>query len=269
VRRSLAGLLFGLAAIVGSLTVSGFWLKVTAFSPARTKSAIGTVLQDTELKNEVARQIALATAPQLPEIQPVDLQARIIQVANNKQGAQLLAQIISDAHAKLIGATDKPVLVTPEQLVQVVRDERAELVPTLNLDVPTLAPLSTMREVLQWLVPIGGGVTAILIVLGVLAHPEKNELFQALAFLFFGLAVLLVIIGYVVPSFVVPAFTDNVWANALPRLARDQLSLLVGLILLLVIAGLACLLGSLSTRRRDRWSQPVRRTPYREERRWS
>jgi hypothetical protein len=269
VRRSLAGLLFGLASIVGSLAVSGFWLQFTAFSPGHTRGAAAAVLEDKDIKNELAKVIAEATAAQLPEIPPVELQARILQVANTDAGAKLLADLVADAHSRLIGTRDQPVQITSQQLVEIVRDERAMVVPTIILPVPKVAALSAIRQTLNWLVPIAGGLAVLLIVLGFAAHPEKSELMQSLAFLLFGMALLLLIIGYVIPSFVVPLFSDNVWVGAVPRLARDSLPLLLALVLLLCGGGLACLAGASASKRRDRWSQPIRRTSYREERRWS
>jgi len=269
VRRSLAGLLFGLASIAASLAVSCFWLQYTAFSPGRTRDAVSAVLEDKEIKNEVAKLIADATAAQLPEIPPVQLQLNIIQVLNNKAGAKLLADIVSEAHARLIGERKEPIQITPQQLVEIVRDERAYVLPPLTLPVPKVAALSVMRQVLKWLAPIAGGIAVLLIALGFAAHPEKPELMHSLAFLLFGIALLLIFIGYVVPTFVVPLFTDNVWVGALPRLANDSLPTLLILALLLCGGGLACLIGATASKRRDRWSQPIRRTSYREDRRWS
>lgn len=269
VRRSLAGLLFGLASIAASLAVSCFWLQYTAFSPGRTRDAVSAVLEDKEIKNEVAKLIADATTAQLPEIPPVQLQLNILQVLNNKAGAKLLADIVSEAHARLIGERKDPVQITPQQLVEIVRDERAYVLPPLTLPVPKVAALSVMRQVLKWLVPIAGGIAVLLIALGFAAHPEKPELMHSLAFLLFGIALLLLFIGYVVPTFVAPLFSDNVWVGALPRLATDSLPMLLVLAVLLCGGGLACLIGATASKRRDRWSQPIRRTSYRDDRRWS
>ena len=269
VRRSLAGLLFGLASIFGSLAVSGFWLQYTAFSPGHTRSAARAVLQDTAIKNELAKVIADATAAQLPDLPPLAIQQVVLQVAKTNQGAALMADIVRDAHAHLIGTQDAPVQITPEQLVQVVRDERASVVPAVTLPVPRVAALVAIRQTLKWLVPIAGGLAVVLIILGFAAHPEKAELLRSLGFLFFGIALLLVVIGYVVPAFIVPLFSDNVWIGAVPRLARDSLPFLLGLTLLLCGVGVGCLAASSASKRRDRWSQPIRRTSYREERRWS
>jgi len=269
VRRSLAGLLFGLASIAASLAVSGFWLKYTAFSPSHTRGAVSAVLEDKDIRNEVAKLIADATTAQLPEIAPAQLQANILQVLDTSEGAKLLADIVSQAHARLIGEREQPVQLTPEQLVEIVRDERAMVLPPLTLSVPKVGALAAMRQVLTWLVPIAGGLAVLLIGLGFAAHPEKSELMHSLAFLLFGIALLLIVIGYVVPAFIAPLFTDSVWVGALPRLAGDSLPMLLVLALLLGIGGLVCLIGASASKRRDRWSQPIRRSNYREERRWS
>jgi len=268
VRRSLAGLLFGLASIVGSFALSGFWLQFTAFSPGHTRGAAKAVLEDPAIKNEVAKLIADNTATQLGL--PADQVHKV--VSDNLQrtaGAKLLEDVVAAAHAKLIGASDKPVQITPAQMVPLVGNELAATAPTIILPVPKVTALSVMREVLKWLVPIAGGLAVALMVLGFAAHPEKQELLRSLGFLLIGMAGLLVVIGYIVPTVIVPLLTKNVWVGAVPRLAADALPFLIGLTLLLAGAGLACLAASAATRRRNRWSQPIRRTSYREERRWS
>ena len=277
VRRSLAGLLFGFASMFASLALSGFWLQYTAFSPDHTRSAAKAVLGDSEIKDEIARRIADATVVQLNQAVPdqfptIDTQpVRELVFANLRttQGSELMQDVIADAHGKLIGLNDEPVQITPEQMVPLVGNEVAMNAPTIVLPIEEVGALSTAREVLKWLVPISAGLAAVLLLLGFFAHPEKAELLRSLGILFLGMALLLVVIGYVVPTLVLPLFTDNVWVGALPRMAADSLPFLLGLTLVLVGAGIGCLAAASASRRRDRWSQPVRRTQYREERRWS
>ncbi len=72
-----------------------------------------------------------------------------------------------------------------------------------------------------------------------------------MGFLLLGLAVMLLIIGYVVPTFVLPIVTDNVWVGALPCSRPRILALLVGMMLLLAGGGLACLAAAAASKRRD------------------
>lgn len=274
-RRSLAGLLFGFASIVGSLALSGFWLQFTAFSPGNTRSAAKAVLQDNDIKNEIARLIANNTVAQVNAAtgtvggDPEPVRKVVFDNLKTTQGAKLLADVVADAHARLIGTSDKLVQITPAQMVPLVGNEVAMAAPTITLPVEKVNALSIMRQVLRLLVPIGAGLAVVLLLLGFAAHPEKSELFRSLGLLLLGMALLLVVIGYVVPTLVLPLLSKNVWVGAVPRLAADALPLLLGLTLLLVGAGVGCLAGASALRRRDRWSQPIRRTSYREERRWN
>lgn len=277
VRRSLAGLLFGFASMFASLALSGFWLQYTAFSPDHTRSAAKAVLQDSDIKDEIAQQIAEATVVQLnqnvpdqfPSIDTEPVRQLVFQNLRTTQGSELLQDVIADAHAKLIGLHDDPVQITPEQMVPLVGNEVAMNAPTIVLPVEEVGALSTARQVLTWLVPVAAGLAVIMLLLGFFAHPEKAELLRSLGILFLGMALLLVVIGYVVPTLVLPLVTDNVWIGAVPKLAADSLPFLLGLTLVLAGAGIGCLAAASASRRRDRWSQPIRRTQYREERRWS
>ncbi len=275
VRRSLAGLLFGLASICGSLALSAFWLQFTAFSPDRAKGAAEAVLQDDDIKNEIARLIANQTVQKLnestgtPGIDTEPVKQLVFDNLKTAEGAKLLANVVADAHARLIGSSDKLVQITPEQMVPLVGNEIAMTSPTITLPVEKVSVLNVMRQVLKWLVPVAAGLAVVLLLLGFAAHPEKAELFRSLGVLLLGMALLLVVVGYVVPTVVLPLFTKDVWVGAVPRLAADSLPLLLGMTLILIGAGVGCLAGASASRRRDRWSQPIRRTSYREERRWS
>lgn len=274
-RRSLAGLLFGFASIVGSLALSGFWLQFTAFSPDRTRGAAKAVLEDSEIKNEIADLIARNTVAQLNAatgtegIDPEPVRLLVFNNLKTAEGAKLLADVVADAHARLIGTRDEPVVIERKQMVPLVGNEVAATGEPITLPVEKVAALSVMRQVLKWLVPVAGGLAVVLMLLGFAAHPEKAELLRSLGVLLLGMALLLVVIGYVVPTLILPLLTKNVWVGVVPRLAAEALPLLLGLTLLLVGAGVGCLAGASASRRRDRWSQPIRRTSYREERRWS
>jgi hypothetical protein len=268
VRRSLAGLLFGLASIVASLAVSGFWLNYTAFSPGHTRSTAHAVLQDKAIKTQIATLIANSTATQLGQ-NPADVKQLVLSNINRAAGAELLAGVVSDAQAKLIGASDKPVQITPAQMVPLVGNEVAMTAPTVTLPIKTVPALSAMRKTLKWLVPIAAILAAILLVLGFAAHPEKAELLRSLGILLIAIAALLIVLGFIVPSYILPLLTKNPWIGVAPRLAADSLPLLLALALVAAGIGLGCLAAAAASKRRDRWSQPIRRTSYREERRWS
>ncbi|MFM2071166.1 MAG: hypothetical protein RLZZ623_1429 [Actinomycetota bacterium] len=272
VRRSIAGLLFGIAFACACLAISGFMLQRTAFDPDRTAASADVVLADSAIHHELVSLISNATASQMYPGDPAAaavVRQNVEFVAGTKPGAELMAQVLHDAHAHLIGRSDAPVQITPEQMVQVVRDERASALPAITLPVPRIGLLAITDTVLKWLVPISAIVAVLFFVLCFFAHPEKAGLFRTLGFGLLVLAAMLVIFAFVVPRFVPPLLDDSAWTHLPPRLADDALPLTIGAALLLVGLGLALFVSSNRMGRTRRWSTPVSTYRYREERRWS
>jgi hypothetical protein len=270
VRRTLAGLLFGLAYACASLSIAGFLLQQSAFDPDNSADAADVILGDTELKNELVGFISDSVIQQLGgTVDPATIRANVAAVAELPEGQKLLAKIIHDAHAHMIGDQQGPVQITGPQLVGIVRDERAAVLPTLVLPVPKVTPLVVANHTLDWLLPIALIATIAFAFLGFTAHPEPGALMRSLALGLLLLALLALILGYLVPKFLVPALTDSVWGHVPARLADDSLPLLIGLELLLIGSALALLAGTGMMQRRRRWSTPVSTYRYNEERRWS
>jgi hypothetical protein len=276
VRRTLAGLLFGLAYACASLTLAGFLLQRTAFDPDDSADHADVILDDPEIRAELVNTIADSLAAQLATIAPGDpnltqdaLRARVDLVVDTAPGADLLSEVIHDAHAHLIGEQDAPVQITTQQLVDATQNQAVAVVDPITIDVPQVTALDIIRTTLKWLLPIAAIATIALVVLGLAAHPERSALFRSLGLGLLLLALVAALLGYVVPKFLVPALSDSPWARMPAQLADDMLPLLIGLELLLVGGALALLAGTGMMRRRQRWSTPVNTYRYQEERRWS
>jgi hypothetical protein len=276
VRRTLAGLLFGLACLCASLTLAGFLLQRTAFDPDYSAAHADVVLADPEIRAHIIdviatdlAQQATTLAPGDPNLTPQALHDRVTLVAGTKPGADLLAEVVHDSHAKLIGAQTEPVMISTQQLVDATQNQAVGVAQPVSMDVPTLGVLNIVRTALRWLVPLAAIATLALIVMGLAARPERSTLFRSLGLGLLFLALMTIVLGYLVPKFLVPVLSDDPWANAPARLADDMLPVLIGLELLLVGGALALLAGTGMMRRRQRWSTPVSTYRYQEERRWS
>jgi hypothetical protein len=277
VRRSFAGLFFGIAFTCACLAISGFVLQRTAFSPSNTEKSAGVVLGDSAVEQELVRAIADAAAPTLPPFpgaarpptSPEVAQFITDNVLNTSDGADLLGVVLRDAHAKLIGDTDQDPRITGEQIVQIVRNESAGGLEPIVIPVPRIEALAVAKDVTSWLVPILA--TAALAFLGLcfLAHPERAALVRTLGLGLLVLAALILLFAYVIPKAVPTLLTDSVWARIPPRLADDALPLTLGAVLVLVGGGLALFVVSSRIGRSRRWSTPVSTYRYREERNWS
>lgn len=275
-RRTLAGLLFGLAYVFASLTLAGFLLERTAFDPDFAAEHADVVLADPEIEAELVNTIATSLAAQAQTVAPNDpnlteqaLRDRVTLVAGTKPGADLLAEVVHDAHAHLVGEQSEPVTISAAQLVGATQNEAVGVAQPIELPVPTVGILEFTDGLLGWLVPIAAIATLALLVMGLAAHPERSALFRSLGLGLLLLGLVAALVGYVVPKFLVPALSDSPWANLPATLADDSLPLLIGLELLLVGAALGLLAGTGVMRRRKRWSTPVNTYRYQEERRWS
>jgi hypothetical protein len=276
VRRTLAGLLFGLAYACASLMLAGFLLQRAALDPDYSAAHADVILENTDVKNELVSVIASDLATQAATIAPGDpnlteqaLRDRVALVAGTKPGADLLATIIHDVHAHLIGEQAAAVVISPQQLIDATQNEAVGVAQPVEVPVPTIGVLEVLASVLGWLVPIAAIATLALLVLGLAAHPERAALFRSLGLGLLLLGLVAAVLGYVVPKFVVPALSDSPWADMPASLADDSLPLLIGLELLLVGVALALLVGTGVMRRRKRWSTPVSTYRYQDERRWS
>jgi hypothetical protein len=276
VRRTFAGLLFGLAAACAAVTVAGFLLQRTAFEPSNDSGTVGVILGDPAIKDHLVVTIAdavsaelLKTAPNDPNFTQQNVRARVRAVASTKPGAALLATVVHDAHARLIGERDAPVRITGQQLVDATQMQAAAAVPTITLDVPRIGILVALDRIITWLVPLAGIATIALVAVAMATHPDRSALFKTLGLGLLLLALVVLVVAYVVPRFLIPALSKNPWANVPARLADDSLTTLIAVELLLVSGGLALLLSTGAMRRRRRWSTPVSTYRYQEERRWS
>jgi hypothetical protein len=268
VRRGLAGLLFFLAAILLALAAGGWWLQRVAFKPSSSSAVAREVLADPALRGELAAVVAGAAAEAVgkPENQ---LSLEINSIAANPAAADFLADIVADAHARVIGSGG-PVQITGPQMVDIVRDQRAAALPAVTLPVETVGILDTTRTILQWLVPIAAVIGLAAAVLGVLAHPERAEAIFGIGVFCILAAVLAMALGYVVPMFLLPVLSDNVWIDVIPAMASDQLTTVAAMSCALAVVGVVLIIASAGFRRRKTsWSSPVRVTRYSEQRRWS
>ncbi|MEZ5247807.1 MAG: hypothetical protein R2713_00895 [Ilumatobacteraceae bacterium] len=176
-RRSFAGLLFAVAFAFACLAISGFLMHRTAFTPSHAADAARTVMADEAVRLEAVKVIADGTADQM---YPGDangaaiVRQNIATVAGIAAGADLYGPMLEQVHAVLIGEQDGPVVVPPDQLVLLSRDERAAVLPPVQVEVPELTVLRVTDTLLGWLVPLSAAVSVIFFVLCSLARPERG-----------------------------------------------------------------------------------------------
>jgi hypothetical protein len=268
VRRSLAGILLIISTVMFAASISAWWLQRVAFSPSDDTGTALAILGDKEIRDQIATIVASTTAPETGQ-SPTELNEFIQRIARMEAGAALMADVVSDAHSRLIGEHPVPVRIDAQHQVQIVRDERVGEMPPITVPVQEAGALSVVDRVAGW-IALGGAVGGLLLlVVGVIMRPERGEFTQALAIGLVALAILIVVSGYIVPAVVLPALSDSVWMGVFPRLAYDSLMATLGIAVgSLILAG-AITLGTTSVRQRRQWSTPLSVGRYRDDRTWS
>ncbi len=269
-RRSLSGVLLLLAGVALSLAVGGWWLQRAVFSPAANADQAEAILNDTEIRRELTSIIADAAGPTLG-LSANELAVFIDPIIDSTPGATVMADIVNSAHRRIIGENDEPVSISGEQLIQIVRDERAVDVPGLPivLPVPKIGTLDLLDTMLRWFVPIMAALGAAILLFAIVTRPDRSELVRALGEFGIAIAACLIVFGYIIPVHLVPAIDDSTWVQASPRLALRSVSFVIGAVVVLAAAGVALIIASSGSGRRKQWSTPLSVGRYREDRSWS
>jgi hypothetical protein len=253
-----------------AIAAGGWWLQRVAFDTTRSADVADVVLENDEIRGEVASLVAAETATVLgvPAAEVRVLVEGYVQ-SNDPDVRAVLATVVSESHARLIGVREDPVQLTGAQLVQLVRNERAADLGPVTLPVEEVVALGTARVVLGWMVPIAAIAGGVALLLGVVAHPQKADAVFGLGVFCLVAAVIALGLGYALPVFLVPAISDETWAAVIPAVADHALPLVAGVAVLLVAVGIALLVAGATARRRKMWSTPVSVGRYSDQHHWS
>jgi hypothetical protein len=250
VRRAVATLFIVVGLVVGAVTLTGWWLRRTAFVTSRTERIASSILGDPVLRDDLARRISTQVAPQLGT-DAVTVRQVVDATLARPEVAGVFASVLGDIHARLIGMRSGPVLIGPELLTAALGDARAQALPAVSIQVPKIDQLDSARRFLDRYVARGALIALVLLVLGLALHPWRAAAVGMIGIGLLATAVLIVSVGYLLPVRAVPALSDEPWLAVVPDVARDQQPVLVAVTVLLVGAALACLFGAgLLARRR-------------------
>lgn len=261
--RSFTGMLFLIAAVAISISAGGWWMQRIAFTPDATRDHAAAILRDPDIRLEINGLVAPATAANLGAGVPQLSNYIENQVLSTRAGAAMMAPLIEQAHLRILGLREEPVRITGYQMAQIVRDERAAVVADVTLPIEPIGTLETMRMLLDWMIPISGGLGLLLALLGLVTRPDRRDLLRGLAELCLAMAASILVFGYALPVHLMTAIDNRTWTHAIERLALDTVPVVIGLAAVFAGGGVALLLASASGGKRRQWSTPLSVARYR------
>ena len=257
-----------IGAVLIAVAIGSVWLHRVAFSPSNDRGVAHSILGDENIRGQVASIVAAADTPILQQ-SPAQLKEFIEEIARIPDGAALMSRIVDDAHSRLIGQNDALVLITADEQVTIVRNERVGEADSLTLPVQRVGSMAFLDQSLGWF-GVGTAVLGLVFVLGgIILRPERGEGTFALGVGLASLAGSLFVFGYLVPVAVLPAMSDDPWMGVFPRLANHHRNLTLLLAVFALVLAALMVFGTSSRRQRRQGSTPLNVARYRDDRGWS
>jgi hypothetical protein len=268
VHRSTAGLIILVSGVFFAIAISTFWMDRVAFTPTADTDSTYAILQDEDIARQIAVIVASADAPELNR-SPSELRDEIIGYTKTLEMAAEMRVFTAEAHARVIGDRSEPVEIVAAEQVEIVRNERVALLPSLRLPVERVGPLAIISSTTHWTWVISFGLAVLALLIGLILRPERGEFSYAFSVGTVTTGALLVLFGYLVPAFVLSAVSTDDWVGVLPQLAthRRSSTLVAGAVFAAI--GILAMLGTNGARRRRQSSTPLSVGRFREQQRWS
>ncbi|MFN3217987.1 MAG: hypothetical protein ACE367_15945 [Acidimicrobiales bacterium] len=169
IRRSIAGLVLGLSLLLASLAWSGYLALRTVLDPDRSREVAVELLDNDEVRDQLAANLAAAVTAGVPEQVPVPdgvVEAAAVSVLDDPAFEELILTAFADTHAAFLGEGDPPERLDLNPVANSFRATAIAAVPALEgqlpadidltVDLPTeyIPDASPLRSFLQMLVPI-------------------------------------------------------------------------------------------------------------------
>lgn len=256
-RRFVAGALLGVSLLVGSFAWSGFVALRTVFEPDRSREIAEELLDNDEVRSQVASNMADAISGSVLQNAPVDLvdaatvEAVANEVLNDPAVEELIVSSFAQTHAAFLGEGDAPQNIDLSAFGETARRSLVEAVPSLDSALPASPPLnvalpteripdaSPIRSFLQKVVPILAIGAAAGALIALFATTDRPSILRRAGYWALSTTAFYLVLGLGVP-WLLRRFAPDGWEVLAAFLAAVLRATLVPAIVL-GIAGVALL----------------------------
>ena len=165
--------------------------------------------------------------------------------------ATAFAGVLRDVHARLIGEATGPVMIPPDLVVRATGNPAAAQLPPVAVDVPTFDALDSTRRALHRAIPLLITSAVVLGLLGLVFHPSKPTALRIIGAWFIVASIVELVVAYTLPVILLPALVDSPYAELVAEVDKATIGPLVGVLIMLAGAGVACLVAGSWLERRQ------------------
>ena len=246
-RRVIAGLILGPALLIGSFAWSGYLALQTVFDEDRSETIARELLDNDEVRAQVAENLGVAIERALPEGVPVSaaqVDAAALAVLDDPRVTDLLIEALGSTHRAFLGQGDAPETVDLNPLADVAREQIARVSPAAadaisteadwTVDLPTerIPDSSPVKSFLETAVPYLAGISIVMVLMAFLTTSDRPSVLRRAAFWAIGTTAVYLVLGLGIPALLRSFAPDQaeVLAALLTALLRTTLipSLVLG-----------------------------------------
>ncbi len=216
-RRLIAGLFLGPALLIGSFAWSGFIATRTVFDSSRSTKIAHELLDNEEVRSQLADNIGSAVAAALPDgvtVDKAEVSAAAEKVLADPEVEDLIITAFSSTHRAFLGEGNAPRTIDLTPMAAMVRDQMVAAVPSLDTKLPASQPLvvtlptdqipdaSPVRNFLRTSVPYLAAISLVGILIALLATSDRPSVLKRAAGWAIGTTAVYLIIGLGVPELI-------------------------------------------------------------------
>lgn len=240
-RRVIAGLILGPALLLGSFAWAGYLALQTVFDEDRSETIARELLDNAEVRNQVAENLGVAIERGLPADVPVSaaqVDAAALAVLEDERVTELIIQAFGSTHRAFLGQGDAPQSVDLNPLADVAREQIARVSPaaadaisteadwTVELPTERIPDSSPVKSFLETAVPYLAGISVVMVLMAFLTTSDRPSVLRRAAFWAIGTTAVYLILGMGVPALLRAFAPDQaeVLAALLTALLRTTLT---------------------------------------------
>lgn len=214
-RRVIAGLILGPALLIGSFAWTGYLALQTVFDENRSETIARELLENPEVRAQVAANLGSAIERALPPEVPISgdqVDAAALTILDDPRVTEVIVRAFGSTHRAFLGQGDAPENIDLEPLASVAREQVARFAPsaaesiavdadwTIALPTERIPDASPVKRFLETAVPPLAGISLLMVMLAFLTTSDRPSVLRRAARWAIGTTVVYLLLGLGVPA---------------------------------------------------------------------